>query len=103
VRPCNRHGSKLLPDTQIGNHGLHNWWYARLEAAGIVATGVTKGERMHKGRHTAGQSLLDATGNLKAVQKLLRHKSIMTTADVYLDWDLDQLAQSLADALKESE
>jgi site-specific recombinase XerC len=38
---------------------------------------------------------------LKAVQKLLRHKSMLTTADVYVDWDLDQLAQSLADALRE--
>ena len=65
--------------------------------------GGAHGRTLHKGRHTAGQSLLDATGNLKAVQKLLRHKSIMTTADVYVDWDLDQLAQSLADALKESE
>lgn len=100
-RRGNRHGSRLLPDTRIGNHGLHDWWYARLADAGIVAAGTTKGERMHKGRHTAGQALLDATGNLKAVQKLLRHKSMLTTADVYLDWDLDQLAQSLAEALKE--
>jgi integrase/recombinase XerC len=100
-RRGNRHGTKLLPDRQIGNHGLHDWWYARLADAGVVAEGVTKGERMHKGRHTAGQSLLDATGNLKAVQKLLRHKSMMTTADVYVDWDLDQLAQSLAEALRE--
>lgn len=94
-RRGNRHGSRLLPDTQISNHALHDWWYRRLSAAGVVAEGVTKGERMHKARHTAGQSLLDATGNLKAVQKLLRHQSILTTADVYVDWDLDQLAQSL--------
>jgi site-specific recombinase XerC len=26
---------------------------------------------MHKARHTAGQRVLDATGNLKAAQKLL--------------------------------
>jgi site-specific recombinase XerC len=26
---------------------------------------------MHKARHTAGQRVLDSTGNLKAVQKLL--------------------------------
>ena len=30
---------------------------------------------MHKARHTAGQRALDATGNLKAVQKLLGHES----------------------------
>jgi hypothetical protein len=27
------------------------------------------GERMHKARHSAGQTMLDATGNLKAVQR----------------------------------
>jgi site-specific recombinase XerC len=43
------------------------------------------------------------TGNLKAVQKLLGHASMLTTADVYLDWDVDQLAATLADMLKESE
>ena len=32
-------------------------------------------------RHTAGQTVLDRTGNLKAVQKLLGHSSITTTAD----------------------
>jgi integrase/recombinase XerC len=100
-RRGNRHGTRLLPDVQMGVHGLHDWWYARLADAGVVATGTTSGERMHKARHTAGQALLDASGNLKAVQKLLRHKSMLTTADVYVDWDLDQLAQSLADALRE--
>jgi integrase/recombinase XerC len=97
----NRHGVRLRPDTKVSNHRLHDWWYARLSAAGIVAEGVTSGERMHKARHTAGQILLDATGNLKAVQGLLMHESIMTTADTYVAWDLDQLAQSLAEALRE--
>ena len=55
----NRHGTRLLPDTQISNHRLHDWWYRCLERAGIVATGTTRGERMHKARHTAGQNLLD--------------------------------------------
>lgn len=100
-RRGNRHGSKLLPDTPISNHGLHNWWYRCLEHAGVVAEGTTKGERMHKARHSAGQRVLDATGNLKAVQKLLGHKSMLTTADVYLDWDDDQLAQTLAEMLRD--
>jgi Phage integrase family len=71
----------------------------RLTAAGIVATGTTSGERMHKARHTAGQRVLDATGNLKAVQKLLGHSSIHTTGEIYADWDIDQLARTLADVL----
>jgi integrase len=58
----NRHGTRLLPDTMISNHRLHDWWYSCLARAGVVAEGTTKGERMHKGRHTAGQALLDATG-----------------------------------------
>jgi site-specific recombinase XerC len=68
-----------------------------------VATGTLKGERMHKARHTAGQRVLDATGNLKAAQKLLGHASIQTTGDVYADWDIDQLAATMADLLGEDE
>jgi integrase len=98
-RRGNRHGSRLLPETPISNHGLHKWWYRCLERADVVTEGTTKGERMHKARHTAGQRILDHTGNLKAVQKLLGHKSMLTTADVYLDWDDEQLAQTLADTL----
>jgi site-specific recombinase XerC len=51
--------------------------YSCLANAGVVPTGTTSGERMHKARHTAGQRVLDATGNLKAVQKLLGHLQIL--------------------------
>jgi site-specific recombinase XerC len=54
---------------------------------------------MHKARHTAGQRVLDSTGNLKAVQKLLGHASIQTTGAVYADWDVDQLAVTMAEVL----
>jgi site-specific recombinase XerC len=50
---------------------------------------------MHMARHTAGQSVLDSTGNLKAVQKLLGHSSITTTGDIYTDWDIDQLEETM--------
>jgi integrase len=83
------------PEKRMGVHGLHDWWYARLAAAGIVAAGTTAGERMHKARHTAGQRVLDKTGNLKAVQKLLGHADISTTGNIYTDWDIDQLAKTL--------
>lgn len=86
----------LYPDQPMGVHGLHDWWYRCLHRAGAVEKGVTRGERMHKARHTAGQRLLDGTrGNLKAVQRLLGHRSIQTTGDIYTDWDLDQLADVL--------
>jgi site-specific recombinase XerC len=58
---------------------------------------------MHKARHSAGQRVLDATGNLRAVQKLLGHSSIATTGDAYADWDLDQLAATMAHVLDEDE
>ncbi len=58
---------------------------------------------MHKSRHTAGQRVLDATGNLKAVQKLLGHASIQTTGDIYADWDINQLAATMADVLADDE
>ncbi len=49
----------------MGGHGRND-----------VRQAATSGERMHKARHTAGQRVLDATGNLKAAQKLLGHASI---------------------------
>jgi site-specific recombinase XerC len=84
-----------LPDKPMGDHGLHDWWCRCLERAGIVDPGTTSGDRMHKARHTAGQRVLDATGNLKATQKLLGHASIQTTGDVYANWDIDQLAETM--------
>ena len=54
---------------------------------------------VHKARHTAGQQVLDVTGNLKAVQKLLGHSSIQTTGDVYADWDIDQLTTTMTEVL----
>lgn len=80
----------------MGAHGLHSWWYRCLARAGITAPGVESGERMHKARHTAGQRVLDKTGgNLKAVQRLLGHADISTTGNIYIDWDVDQLAETL--------
>ena len=88
----------------MGGHGLHRWGYGCLERAGVVAKGQSSSERMHKARHTAGERVLDAThGNLKAVQKVLGHSSISTTGDIYTDWDIDQLAETLRSILEEGE
>jgi integrase len=90
------YGVRLWRDEPMGVHGLHDWWYQRLAAAAIVPVGTTSGERMHKARHTAGQRVLDKTGgNLKAVQKLLGHADISTTGNIYTDWDIDQLTETL--------
>jgi integrase/recombinase XerC len=103
VKTVPRAGVVRFPDKPMGVHGMHLWWYGCLERGGIVVEGTTSGERMHKARHTAGQRVLDSTGNLKAVQKLLGHASISTTGDVYADWDIDQLAATLADVLAEDD
>jgi integrase/recombinase XerC len=107
LRP-NRHevGEKFVTEYRgepMGVHGLHKWWYRCLQRAGIVAEGVTSGRKMHGARYTAGQRVLDATGNLKAVQKLLGHSSITTTADIHTDWDIDQLAETMRKVLGEGE
>lgn len=97
----NRFESKSYPDKPMGAHGLHDWWYGCLERTGLVTKGQRRGEKMHKARHTAGQAVLDKTHNLKAVQKLLGHASIQTTADIYTDWDIDQLEQTMREVLGE--
>lgn len=93
----NRYQSRANPENPMSPHALHKWWYRCLAKAGIVSEGTSSGERMHKARHTAGQTVLDKTGNLKAVQNLLMHTSIQTTGDIYTDWDVDALAQTLGD------
>lgn len=102
-RTIPRVGVRRFYDKPMSDHGLHSWWYRCLAKAGVVPEGVESGEHMHKARHTAGQRVLDATGNLKAVQKLLDHSSIQTTGDIYADWDIDQLAQTMADVLGDEE
>jgi site-specific recombinase XerC len=69
----------------------------------MVPAGTPRGERMHKAKHMVGQRVLDKTGNLKAVQKLLGHAPIQTTADIYTDWDIEQLAETMRDVLAQDE
>jgi hypothetical protein len=68
VKTVPRAGVVRFPDKPMGHHGLHDRWYHRLADAGIVPHGTTSGERMHKARHTAGQRVLDRTGNLRAAR-----------------------------------
>lgn len=83
----------------LGIHGLHDWWYRRLEVAAIVAPGVTHGQRMHKARHTAAQRVLDIGGNLKEAQELLGHASSATT-DAYTGWGGEKLADTLRESIR---
>lgn len=87
------------PSHPLGEHGLHSWWYRRLSCAGVVMPGATSGQRLHKARHSAGQRVLDVTGNLVAVQHLLGHTSIKTTGDSYAGWETDQLHATMEQVL----
>jgi site-specific recombinase XerD len=91
----------LFHEQPMGDHGTHDWWYRHLAAAGVVEPGQTSGEKMHQGRYTSGQRVLDRTGNLKAVQKLLGHSDISTTANIYVDWDIEHLTETLREVLDE--
>lgn len=82
-----------------GSRGVHEWWYRCLQRAQVVDIGVTSGEKMHKARHTAGQRILDKTGNIKAVQKQLGHASPVTTMETYVDWDDAQMAETMRQVL----
>ena len=46
------------------------------------------------------RAVLDKTGNLKAVQKLLDDESIQTAGDIYTDWDIAQLADTLLEVVR---
>jgi integrase len=86
---------KQYPEKQMGEHGLHDWWYGCLARAGIVTEGTTRGEKMHKARHAAGQALLEETHDIKLVQKLLGHADPATTMQHYVDYDEFQLADHM--------
>jgi integrase len=110
--PCgtpDRRGKRKLkmcvfPDTPMAATTLHNWWYRKLlEPAGIVEPGERSGKKMHAARHTTGQRILDKTGDLKLAQKTLRHASIVTTGDLYLDYNDAQQAEKLARVLEDVE
>jgi site-specific recombinase XerC len=96
-RRAGREHAADLPEQRMSDHATHDWWYRCLAKASIVANGTTRGERMHKARYTAGQRVLDGTGNIKAVQKLLGHASIRTTGDLYTDWDISQLEATMTE------
>lgn len=68
--------------------GIDKWWVRCLNRAGI--------ERfpMHELRHSAGTNFWRETRDLRMTQKLMRHKSIRTTADTYLHDDSADLAEA---------
>lgn len=104
VKPIPKAGVRRFPQRPLSSTALHRWWYARLNDAGLVAkntTGTQRTMNMHTARHTAGQRVLDATGDLKLTQKFLGHSSIQTTGDIYVDYDVAEVAQRIARILED--
>lgn len=56
--------------------------------------------RWHDTRHTTGMRTLRATGNLKVVQKLLRHSDVAITAKFYTDALVDDIRDALETTAK---
>jgi len=63
----------------IGTNRRRQWVKAGVDA------------RLHDTRHTTGMRTLRTTGNLKLVQKLLRHSKIATTSEYYTDAAVDDI------------
>lgn len=73
----------------ITYEGLKSTW----RRYGAPAAGV-EDFRFHDMRHTAATRLLRETGNLRLVQRLLRHENITTTVK-YAHTDLDDLREGM--------
>jgi len=73
---CQRQSKDRMPRQRypITREGLKTEWRRAKVDAKLV------NYRFHDNRHTAATDVLRATGNLKIVQKLLRHADITTTA-----------------------
>lgn len=89
---CPRHPGRARyfePSRPMSQHSAHTRWYACLQRAGIVDTGVESGRRMHGARHTYATDLIRATnGNMVAAQKNLGHSSIGVTVNTYTHFEL---------------
>lgn len=66
--------------------GMDKWWARVLDRAGAGHF------PMHELRHSAGTNFWRESRDLRLTQKLMRHKSIRTTADTYLHDDPADLA-----------
>lgn len=70
--------------------GIEKWWKRCLKRAQVEPF------PMHELRHSAGTNFWRETRDLRLTQKLMRHKSIRTTADTYLHDDAADLAEAFA-------
>lgn len=91
----NQRYRRELRDEPASVRLLWEWWAERQRDAGV------RYRSLHAARRTAGQILLNKTGNIVASQALLRHKDVSTTVKSYAGWDRAQLAASLLVAVED--
>jgi integrase len=92
---------RIYPTEPSGEHGMHLWWYDCLRRAGLVERGVTRGQAMRKGRHTAGKRVLDRTGgDFKAVAKMLG-MGVRTARITYANTPADSLEAAMANVRRQ--
>jgi hypothetical protein len=92
---------KIDPTKPMSPRGVHNWWYRRLVTAEIVPKRTTTDERMHKARHTAGQRVLDHTGNLRPSSNCSDTPRYRQPATSTQTGAWDQLAATMAHVLED--
>jgi hypothetical protein len=90
TRRCPMTGTDFVKDQRypmtyygIGTNRRRKWAKAGVDA------------RLHDTRHTTGMRTLRTTGNLKLVQKLLRHSKISTTSEFYADATVEDIRAGL--------
>jgi len=73
-------------DGNSNRNACRQWWDRT-----VVAAGATGGMTPHELRHTAASLAVSAGANMKAVQRMLGHKSAAMRLDVYADLFDDEL------------
>lgn len=90
-------GALAFPDSRGGPMRLHNlrrrWW-----SRAVADSGAPAGLNPHELRHSAASMAISAGASIKAVQKMLGHKSATLTLDRYGHLYADEL-QGVADRL----
>ena len=90
-------GALAFPDSRGGPMRLHNvrrrWW-----RRAVAESGAPAGLSPHELRHSAASMAISAGASIKAVQKMLGHKSATLTLDRYGHLYADEL-QGVADRL----
>lgn len=87
-------GHSIRPQS-VGRRA-HGWWAKALEAAGLEPM------TCHDLRHTAASIAISSGANVKALQRMLGHKSAAMTLDTYADLfdsDLDMVAARISERM----